>query len=126
MAQYAVTQAVGTIGAVIMPHNLYLHSGLVLSRKIRRASPRAVNDAIWYNTIESSIALAFSFVINLAIVATNFAIFYSPTCAEAEDGPFACVSEEAFMASKVMGDSHGQCDQPRVADVIEGKGQHPQ
>jgi len=44
---YAITQAVGTIGAVIMPHNLYLHSGLVLSRKIKRSSPRAVNDAIW-------------------------------------------------------------------------------
>jgi Mn2+/Fe2+ NRAMP family transporter len=35
MQPYAVTQAVGTIGAVIMPHNLYLHSGLVLSRKVR-------------------------------------------------------------------------------------------
>ena len=34
MQPYAVTQAVGTIGAVIMPHNLYLHSGLVLSRKV--------------------------------------------------------------------------------------------
>ena len=31
---WAITQAVGTIGAVIMPHNLYLHSGLVLSRKV--------------------------------------------------------------------------------------------
>ena len=36
MQSWAVTQAVGTIGAVIMPHNLYLHSGLVLSRKISR------------------------------------------------------------------------------------------
>ena len=36
----------GTIGAVIMPHNLYLHSGLVLSRKINRSSPHRVNDAI--------------------------------------------------------------------------------
>jgi len=51
MASYAVTTAVGTIGAVIMPHNLYLHSGLVLSRKVRRTSARAVNDAIWYNSI---------------------------------------------------------------------------
>ena len=44
---WATTLAVGTIGAVIMPHNLYLHSGLVLSRKIRRESPRRVHEAIW-------------------------------------------------------------------------------
>merc|ERR1719356_623096 len=42
---YAITQAVGTIGAVIMPHNLYLHSGLVLSRRIDRNSLKKVNDA---------------------------------------------------------------------------------
>ena len=37
---WGVPQAVGTIGAVIMPHNLYLHSGLVLSRRVDRSSPR--------------------------------------------------------------------------------------
>ena len=46
--EWGVAQAVGTIGAVIMPHNLYLHSGLVLSRKVDRSSPRKVLDAIWY------------------------------------------------------------------------------
>ena len=49
----------GTIGAVIMPHNLYLHSGLVLSRKINRNSPHRVNDAIQYARIESASALLF-------------------------------------------------------------------
>ena len=38
MPSYAFTQTIGTLGAVIMPHNLYLHSGLVLSRKVNRAS----------------------------------------------------------------------------------------
>merc|ERR1712176_1442345 len=78
---YALTQAVGTIGAVIMPHNLYLHSGLVLSRRINRASPNRVYEAINYNMIESAIALLFSFFLNLAIVATNANSFYSSTCA---------------------------------------------
>ena len=41
MPPWALTQAVGTIGAVIMPHNLYLHSGLVLSRDVNRAACRA-------------------------------------------------------------------------------------
>ena len=71
MQPWAVAQAVGTIGAVIMPHNLYLHSGLVLSRKVKRSSPHKVYDAIWYARIESAGALLFAFVINLAIVATN-------------------------------------------------------
>merc|ERR1719437_120993 len=79
---YALTQAVGTIGAVIMPHNLYLHSGLVLSRKINRNSPKKVHEATWYNFLESALALLASFFINLAIVATNAGNFYNPTCAE--------------------------------------------
>jgi natural resistance-associated macrophage protein len=54
MQTWAVTQAVGTIGAVIMPHNLYLHSGLVLTRRVRKTSRRAVHDAIWYSRIESA------------------------------------------------------------------------
>ena len=53
----------GTIGAVIMPHNLYLHSGLVLSRKINVESPTRVYEAIWYMRIESAIALLFSFFV---------------------------------------------------------------
>lgn len=44
--QYAITQAVGTIGAVIMPHNLYLHSGLVSSRKIDRHSEVHLFEAV--------------------------------------------------------------------------------
>lgn len=54
MQAWAVTQAVGTIGAVIMPHNLYLHSGLVLSRRVRHGSRQALHDAIWYSRIESA------------------------------------------------------------------------
>merc|ERR1712136_486279 len=96
---YAVTQAVGTIGAVIMPHNLYLHSGLVQSRKGNRRNPHKVNDAIKYNLIESSLALLTSFFINLAIVATNSANFYNPTCAEiSSGGPLACLSPKALAA----------------------------
>lgn len=96
LPSYAVTQAVGTIGAVIMPHNLYLHSGLVLSRKINRASPHRVNDAIQYARIESAVALLFSFFINLAVVAVNADKFYSPVCAEASAGPFACLHPSAL------------------------------
>eukprot|EP00747_Dinoflagellata_sp_TGD_P034148 gnl/TRDRNA2_/TRDRNA2_137084_c0_seq1.p1 gnl/TRDRNA2_/TRDRNA2_137084_c0~~gnl/TRDRNA2_/TRDRNA2_137084_c0_seq1.p1 ORF type:complete len:550 (+),score=66.05 gnl/TRDRNA2_/TRDRNA2_137084_c0_seq1:75-1724(+) len=93
---YAVTQAVGSIGAVIMPHNLYLHSGLVLTRKIDRSCPRKVNEAIWYNFIESALALLVSFFVNLSIVATNASKFFDSTCAEDPNGPYACLSPEVF------------------------------
>eukprot|EP00755_Sulcionema_specki_P024045 Sspe_Gene.80355::Locus_50695_Transcript_1_1_Confidence_1.000_Length_1707::g.80355::m.80355/K21398/SLC11A2, DMT1, NRAMP2; natural resistance-associated macrophage protein 2 len=60
--------AVGLIGAVIMPHNLYLHSALVLSRELDRSNRKDVQEAIYYNRIESTIALMVSFAINLFVV----------------------------------------------------------
>ena len=64
-----VTQAVGIIGAVIMPHNLYLHSALVKSRDVDRRQSSAVREANKYYFIESSIALFISFLINVFVVA---------------------------------------------------------
>merc|ERR1719316_1287063 len=46
---YMFQQFSGIFGAVIMPHNFYLHSGLVLSRKINRQSNTRVKEAISYN-----------------------------------------------------------------------------
>eukprot|EP00659_Diplonema_papillatum_P004148 gene4148-6445_t len=60
--------AVGLIGAVIMPHNLYLHSALVLSRNVDTSKTKQVREAVFYNRIESSAALMVSFVINLFVV----------------------------------------------------------
>jgi len=102
--------AVGTIGAVIMPHNLYLHSGLVLSRKIDRQSSAKVTEAIIYNFIESALALSASFIINLAILATNAANFYNPVCAHDDAGPFACLDLAAFDAGS--GDPGSPCSLP--------------
>ncbi|XP_032684286.1 protein Malvolio isoform X2 [Odontomachus brunneus] len=62
-------QAVGIVGAVIMPHNLYLHSALVKSRDIDRRQPAKIKDANMYYFIEASIALFVSFVINVFVVA---------------------------------------------------------
>ena len=61
-------QAVGIVGAVIMPHNLYLHSALVKSRKIDRKNPSKVKEANYYFFIEAAIALFISFVINVFVV----------------------------------------------------------
>ncbi|XP_076292865.1 solute carrier family member malvolio isoform X1 [Lasioglossum baleicum] len=62
-------KAVGIVGAVIMPHNLYLHSALVKSRDIDRREPKKVKEANMYYFIEACVALLVSFVINVFVVA---------------------------------------------------------
>lgn len=52
-----------------MPHNLYLHSALVKSRKVDRKQPSKVKEANYYFFIEASIALFVSFIINVFVVA---------------------------------------------------------
>ncbi len=59
----------GVIGAIIMPHNLYLHSALVKSRSIDTSNKRKVREANMYYFIEAAIALFISFVINVFVVA---------------------------------------------------------
>ena len=73
----AVEQAVGIIGAVIMPHNIYLHSALVKSREVDRSKKINKRDANLYFTIESGIALFVSFIINVFVVSVFAEAFYS-------------------------------------------------
>lgn len=61
-------------GAVIMPHNVYFHSSLVLTRKINAKSRSAVDESIIYNNIESAISLFMTFLISMAIIST-FAVY---------------------------------------------------
>jgi len=62
--------ALGIVGAVIMPHNLYLHSSLVLTRKVDMKNKNQVNEANIYNIMESSLSLFVSFIISTAVIAT--------------------------------------------------------
>lgn len=77
--QKELLQAVGVIGAVIMPHNLYLHSALVKSRDVDRRRPTAVRQANMYFFIESAIALFISFLINVFVVAVFASGLYGKT-----------------------------------------------
>eukprot|EP00850_Spirogloea_muscicola_P005411 SM000024S07873 [mRNA] locus=s24:1060203:1063531:- [translate_table: standard] len=72
----AVDKAVGIVGAVIMPHNIFLHSALVQSRRVDTASSGQVRDALRYYSIESAGALAVSFFINLAVMAVFAKTFF--------------------------------------------------
>jgi len=67
--------AVGIIGATVMPHNLYLHSALVQTRKIGVTEQR-IKSAIKYNIIDSAIALNAAFFVNAGILILAGSVFY--------------------------------------------------
>ncbi|CAF2053974.1 unnamed protein product [Brassica oleracea var. botrytis] len=72
LSSKTIRQAVGVVGCVIMPHNVFLHSALVQSRQIDPKRKSRVQEALNYYLIESSVALFISFMINL-FVTTVFA-----------------------------------------------------
>lgn len=67
--------AIGIIGATVMPHNLYLHSSLVQTRRID-SSERGIWSAIKYNFIDSAIALNAAFFVNAAILVLAASTFF--------------------------------------------------
>ena len=67
--------AIGIIGATVMPHNLYLHSALVQSRKLQKDEP-SIRSAIRFNTVDSIVALTIAFLVNAAILVLAAMVFY--------------------------------------------------
>jgi manganese transport protein len=67
--------AIGIIGATVMPHNLYLHSSLVQTRKIERSS-KGIRDSLKYNLIDTAVALNLAFFVNAAILILAATAFY--------------------------------------------------
>lgn len=67
--------AIGIIGATVMPHNLYLHSSLVQTRRIDR-SASGIRKAIRFNFIDSVIALNLAFFVNAAILILAASAFF--------------------------------------------------
>ena len=67
--------AIGIIGATVMPHNLYLHSALVQTRKIERTDA-GIRQAIKYNRIDTTIALNIAFLVNAAILILAASVFF--------------------------------------------------
>ncbi|TKC09033.1 Nramp family divalent metal transporter [Pedobacter frigoris] len=67
--------AIGIIGATVMPHNLYLHSSLVQTRKFERDT-KGIKEAIKFNFIDTAVALNLAFFVNAAILILAAAAFY--------------------------------------------------
>lgn len=70
----SLTTVIGMFGAVIMPHNLYLHSALVLTRKVDTTRKSMIYEACVYNNIESAVSLFIAFLITMAVIVT-FAVY---------------------------------------------------
>jgi len=68
--------AIGIIGATVMPHNLYLHSALVQTRKIERDA-HSIKKALKYNFFDSAIALNLAFLVNAAILILAASAFHT-------------------------------------------------
>ncbi|KAL4221936.1 hypothetical protein ACF0H5_017988 [Mactra antiquata] len=82
-------QAVGVIGAIIMPHNMYLHSALVKSRDVDRTKRHEIRDANFYFFIEATIALFVSFLINVFVVSVFAEGFYGKNATTVYEGCIA-------------------------------------
>jgi manganese transport protein len=67
--------AVAIFGATVMPHNLYLHSALVQTRRIEEGE-REKRRACWFNFLDSTIALNFALFVNAAILVMSAAVFF--------------------------------------------------
>lgn len=72
----ALMLALGIVGATVMPHNLYLHSSIVQTRKYNRTNKTSLKEAIKYATLDSNIQLTFSFLINCLLLILGATLFY--------------------------------------------------
>jgi len=68
--------AIGILGATVMPHNLYLHSSIVQTRKYEESYP-GKREALRFATIDSTVALGFALFINAAILIVSAATFHN-------------------------------------------------
>src|SRR5450755_4101350 len=76
---------IGIIGATVMPHNLYLHSALVQSRKLQKDEP-SIRSAIRFNSIDSIVALTIAFFVNAAILVLAAMVFFGKASVTASGG----------------------------------------
>ncbi len=86
--------AIGIIGATVMPHNLYLHSALVQSRKLE-TDERSIRRAIRFNTIDSTVALTIAFFVNAAIMVLAAIVFFGKESVMVPGGQVITFSPES-------------------------------
>jgi manganese transport protein len=89
-----LTVAIGIIGATVMPHNLYLHSALVHSRKLR-GDEALTRRAIKFNTLDTVVALSVAFLVNAAILVLAAMVFHGQESVTLPDGEVVKFEQDA-------------------------------
>ncbi|XP_054820004.1 metal transporter Nramp5-like [Prosopis cineraria] len=104
--QGATGDAIALFGALIMPHNLFLHSALVLSRKVPN-TVRGINDACRYFLMESGIALFIAFLINVAVVSVSGTVCASANLSDENTDHCSdlTLNSASFLLKNVLGRS---------------------
>ncbi|XP_050220582.1 metal transporter Nramp7.2-like [Mercurialis annua] len=102
----ATGDAIALLGALIMPHNLFLHSALVLSRKVPN-SVRGINDACRYFLIESGFALFVAFLINVAVISVSGTVCTAQNISKqtADQCSDITLNSASFLLQNVLGKS---------------------
>ena len=86
--------AIGIIGATVMPHNLYLHTALVQTRKLQQ-DESSIRRAIRFNTIDTTVALTIAFFVNAAILVLAAIVFYGKTSVTVAGGQTVAFSPDS-------------------------------
>ena len=86
--------AIGIIGATVMPHNLYLHSALVQTRKLAK-DETSIRSAIRFNTIDSTVSLSIAFLVNASILVLAALVFYGANEVTVAGGNVVQFSEDS-------------------------------
>ncbi|XP_078169809.1 metal transporter Nramp5-like [Carex rostrata] len=102
----ATADAIALLGALVMPHNLFLHSALVLSRKTP-ASVKGINDACRFFLIESGFALFIALLINIAVVSVSGTVCKARDLSadDAEKCSDLTLNSASFLLKNVLGKS---------------------
>lgn len=77
--------AIGIIGATVMPHNLYLHSALVQTRRFQKDA-LSIRRAIHFNTLDSVVALSVAFCVNASILVLAATVFFGKESVQVAGG----------------------------------------
>ncbi|KAK6257562.1 hypothetical protein QUC31_001021 [Theobroma cacao] len=104
--QGATGDAIALLGALVMPHNLFLHSALVLSRKVPN-SVRGINAACRYFLMESGFALFVAFLINVAVVSVTGTVCLADNLSSEDQDRCSnlTLDSASFMLQHVLGKS---------------------
>ncbi|GLT41397.1 hypothetical protein SLA2020_154640 [Shorea laevis] len=104
--QGATGLAIALLGATVSPHNLFLHSALVLSRKVPN-SVQSINAACRYFLIETGFAFFVAFLINVAMVSVSGAVCFSPSLSveDKDNCNNLTLDSASFLLKNVLGSS---------------------